>query len=96
MKNIMYDTIKTTVLIDTKFKKVKLSIFDITNVAVVPIKNNACSINSNCCFCNTITESDTVDTISLITNNGITIFITVIASTQLCPNNILTNSSLNK
>lgn len=50
MKNIMYDTIKTTVLIDTKFKKVKLSIFDITNVAVVPIKNNACSINSNCCF----------------------------------------------
>lgn len=38
MKNIMYDTIKTTVLIDTKFKKVKLSIFDITNVAVVPIK----------------------------------------------------------
>ncbi len=50
MKNIMYDTIKTIVLIDTKFKKVKLSIFDITNVAVVPIKNNACSINSNCSF----------------------------------------------
>ncbi|WP_460366055.1 hypothetical protein, partial [Staphylococcus aureus] len=38
---------------DTKFKKVKLSIFDITNVAVVPIKNNACSINSIGNFCNT-------------------------------------------
>lgn len=78
MKNIMYDMIKIIVLIDIKFKKVKLSIFDIINVVVVFIKNNVCSINFNCCFCNIIIESDIVDIISFIINNGIIIFIIVI------------------
>ena len=46
----MYENTSTIVLIETKFKNVRLNILEMMNVIVVPTKNNACNISSNCCF----------------------------------------------